>query len=446
MDGHRTDTGCFLPNPQDTKRQAQARRKRITSQVVTALKPPARGNQVVWDNDLTGFGARITAAGAVSFVLRYVVNGQERRYTLGKHPDLSPGAAREQATILRGRIATGEDPMEARREAREAATVAELCEDYLDRHARPKKRPKSVEGDEQLIRLYIKPKLGARKVSAIGRRELDELHQSLKEQRYQANRLIALLSKMFALAVAWGWRPDNPAKGIGRFSEDRRERWLTAEELGRLSKALKGYPDRRIADALRLLVLTGARRGEVLSATWDQFDLGRGVWTKPSHHTKQKKTEHVPLSGEARLLVSGLRESAVRMLGGEDKLTGFPFLFPGNVAGQPLREMKGAWAKICQTAGLPSVRIHDLRHTYASHLVSGGHSLPLIGKLLGHTQASTTQRYAHLADDPLRKATEEFGAIFGKAGRSRKRQEGQIKTVKRSGKVLPFTIQARTKS
>jgi integrase len=431
MDGHRADRQTFLSEGISDGKNRPAARKRITSQVVTGIKAPVVGNRVVWDTDLTGFGARITSAGAVSFVLRYVLNGRERRYTIGKHPDLSPSAARERATVLRGRIAAGEDPMETRREARDAATVGELCDDYLDRHARPKKRPESIEGDERLIRLYVKPKLGSRKVSAIGRRDLDEIHQALKAHPYQANRLLALVSKMFSLAVAWGWRLDNPAKGIERFAEERRHRWLSADELGALSKAINTYPDRRIADALRLLILTGSRRGEVLNATWDQFDLTRGVWTKPSHHTKQKKTEHVPLSGAARLLVSGIRERAIKALGDEAKLKNFPFLFPGKADGKPLRELKGAWKTICTTAGLKAVRVHDLRHTYASHLVSGGHSLPLVGRLLGHTQAATTQRYAHLADDPLRKATEEFGSIFGKAGRKRARP-------KSSAKVLPF--------
>lgn len=418
MDGHRTDTAFLLERCADGKRAVRANRtKRITNQVVTALKPPRAGNRIVWDSDLTGFGVRVTAGGAISFVLRYVLNGRERRYTLGKHPDLSPGAARELATVLRGQVAAGKDPMAARQDAREAPTMADLCDDYLERHARPKKRLKSVKGDEQLIRLYIKPKLGARKTSAIGRRELDNLHQSLKAYPYQANRLLALLSKMFSLAVAWSWRLDNPAKGIGRFAEGRRDRWLSTDELGSLSKALQTYPDERVRNALKLLILTGARRGEVLSATWDQFDLERAVWTKPSHHTKQNKTEHVPLSGAARLLVSEMRAKLVKTLGDEAKLKDFPFPFPGDKAGKPLKELNGAWQKICATAGLEDVRMHDLRHTYASHLVSGGHSLPLVGRLLGHTQASTTQRYAHLADDPLRKATEEFGTIFQNAAK-----------------------------
>lgn len=370
------------------------------------------GNRVVWDRDLTGFGVRITAAGKVAFVLRYVLNGRQRSYTIGKHPDLSPGAARERATALRGRVAGGQDPLEARRDAREAPTVNELCDDYLDRHARPKKRPKSVKGDEQLIRTYIRPKLGSRKVAAIGRRDVDELHQSLKTHPYQANRLLALVCKMFNLAVAWGWRSDNPAKGIGRFAEDRRQRWLSADELQALAKALAIYPDKRVAAAVLLLILTGARRGEVLNATWDQFDLARAIWTKPSHHTKQKKTEHVPLSAPALALVSELKQSAIKSLDSDKALEDFPYLFPGDAEGKPLQDIKKAWASFCETAALEGVRLHDLRHTYASHLVSTGHSLPLIGRLLGHTQPATTQRYAHLADDPLRKATEEFGSLL----------------------------------
>ena len=339
MDGHGTDTEFFSADRPDGKADT-GKTRRITNQAVMSLRPPAKGNRVVWDRDLTGFGVRMTAAGAISFVLRYVINGRERRYTIGKHPDLSASAARELGTVLRGRIVAGLDPLDERRESREAATVAELCNDYMDRHAKPKKRPASIRADEQLIRLYIKPKLGARKVIAIGRRDLDEIHQALGEHPYQANRLLALLSKMFSLAVAWGWRGDNPAKGVERFAEHRRERWLQANELGALSKAIEVYPDRRIADAIRLLILTGSRRGEVLNATWDQFDLARAVWTKPSHHTKQNKTEHVPLSGPARLLVSDIRDRAIKTLGDEAKLKDFPYLFPGDKDGQAPARVK----------------------------------------------------------------------------------------------------------
>jgi integrase len=423
-----------MGTPQAKIQDQEAKQQRITRQLVVDLSPPKAGNRVVWDCDVTGFGVRITSAGALAFVLRYVINGRERRYTIGKHPDVTVAKARDTAVILRGHIAAGSDPLETRTEAREAPTVAVLCDDYLERHARPKKRGLSVKQDERIINRLIKPKLGNRKVASISRRDVDELHQDLTGKPYQANRLLALLSKMFSLAVLWGWRPINPAKGIERFHEDKRDRWLSAEELTRLTSAIKGYPDKRVANAVRLLMLTGARRTEVLTATWDQFDLARRVWTKPSHHTKQKKTEHVPLSGPALALVSGMKSDLIKKLGSEDDLKTFPYLFPGDADGKPLQDIKKAWAALCTTANIQGARLHDLRHTYASHLVSGGHSLPLVGRLLGHTQPSTTQRYAHLADDPLRKATEEFGVIVTrKAKRVRKN----------SGQVVPFRTSKR---
>src|SRR5262249_53089499 len=158
----------------------------------------------------------------------------------------------------------------------------------LERHG-PKKRESSLCNDRSLLDRFILPRLGAKLVAELSRRDVETLHLSLKETPYQANRAMALLSKMLSLAIRWGWRTDNPVKGIERFPEERRERWLRDNELGRLLEALGRYPDRRVADAIRLLMLTGARRSEVFSATWEEFDLGRGVWTKPSHHTKQKR-------------------------------------------------------------------------------------------------------------------------------------------------------------
>ena len=149
----------------------------------------------------------------------------------------------------------------------------------------------------------------------------------------------------------------------------------------------------------KLLILTGARKGEILHATWDQFDLEKGVWTKPSHLTKQKKKEHLPLSIEAIEILETMKSQASSS-----------FLFPGKVEGKSIQEIKKAWDTIRKKSGFPDLRIHDLRHTHASHLVSSGLSLSIVGKLLGHTQASTTQRYAHLADEPLRQAAQLFGS------------------------------------
>jgi integrase len=212
---------------------------------------------------------------------------------------------------------------------------------------------------------------------------------------------------MFSLAVRWEMRADNPAKGIERNNEEKRNRYLVGDELRRLIDALAAYPLQSSANAIRLLLLTGARRSEVLAARWDQFDLENGIWIKPSSHTKQKREHRIPLSAGARLLLVEIKAAA-----GSSE-----FLFPSSLGTMGhLMDVKRAWASISKLAGLTGVRTHDLRHSYASMLASSGLSLPVIGALLGHTQASTTQRYAHLFDDPLRAATERVGVMVTAAG------------------------------
>lgn len=434
---------------------------RITNKLIEGLPIPAKGNKVHWDTETKGLGIRITSKGARAFVLRYVINGRERRYTIGEYapaPGLNASVARTRANELKGLIAKNQDPLEMRVSLREAPTVKALCDDYLERHARPHKRPRSVSDDESMIENHIKPKLGALKVAAVGRRDIEAIHQSLKKHPYRANRVLALLSKMFSLAVEWEWIGRNPSKGVKRFPEEKRERWLTTEELSRLTDALKKSKNQRAANAIRLLTFTGARKGEVLKADWSQIDFERGVWTKPSAHTKQKRTEHVPLSAPALALLSEMQETA---------LPGVPFIFPGDAPKKPLQDFKKEWKNIKSVAtlmvwkdrldgtdivetlakklkrdptiadikafakkqgvelegGLMDVRVHDLRHTYASHLVSSGVSLEIIGRLLGHTQTATTQRYAHLADDPLREATNRMGVIVESAEGKRKTAE-----------------------
>jgi integrase len=263
-------------------------------------------------------------------------------------------------------------------------------------------------------------KLGNVKVSAVSRPDIEKLHISLRDKPYTANRHLALLSKMFSLACEWGWRADNPVRGIPRFHEDRRERWLSEEEMARLWAALEQHPNRRAANAIKLLILTGSRRSEVLSATWDEFDMERGVWTKPSHHTKQKRTEHVPLSGPARALLSAMQAEADPEC---------PFLFPGDASEKPLGDIKKFWQRVRQEVGIEDVRLHDLRHTYASKLVSQNVSLHIVGRLLGHTQPRTTARYAHVDDGALREATEAFGRTVEPIG-----GEGTVVPLQREAK------------
>jgi integrase len=384
---------------------------RITEKTIKSLKPPASGNHVFYDEQIGGFGVRVTASGAISFILTYWTRGRQRRHTIGRHPELNATAAREEAIRLRDSIRRGGDPLGDKEQLRAAPTIADLFEDFIERHAKIYLRPNSIRCYEVMARANILPRIGNIKVSDLRRRDVEDLHQSLKDTPYHANRTRALLSKMMSLAKRWEWRTDNPCEGVPRFREEKRDRWLSTEEIERLCDALDRHPNQAAANAIRLMLLTGARRGEVLTAVWDDFNLELGVWTKPSHHTKQKRTEHVPLSPPALQLLVAMKER-----------TTTSYLFPGKVPGKPLQEIKRVWSTLCKQAQIENVRLHDLRHTYASHLVSSGLSLPIVGRLLGHTQPQTTARYAHLADDPLRQATNRFASIVA-AARSRKRAD-----------------------
>lgn len=412
---------------------------KISQRTVKNLAAPEAGSRIVWDSEIKGFGVRVTAAGVASYILDYRVHGRHRRYTIGRHPEWSSEAARGEAASLKPRISRGYDPLHEKELARTEPTISDLGEEYKQR---VKKRPGSLRNDREMLAGIILPKLGKLKVAAVGRRDIEALHQSLKATPYRANRMLALMSHMFTKAIEWKWATGNPARGIPRYHEERRERWLTEEEMRAFTRALDKYEKQErkgttnaqlaksAANALRLLLLTGAREGEVLKANWSEFDLERGVWTKPSHHTKEKKTEHVPLSAEAL--------EVLRKMGGEGA-TG-P-LFPGR-DGKAARVTLGRpWVQICKLAGLtqvivkqgkrrkiikhkPTLRIHDLRHSFASHLVSRGASLQIVGRLIGHTQVATTQRYAHLADSALRDATNIFGNVFATAVQSKDKAEG----------------------
>ena len=377
----------------------------LTEKQLLKLKPPAKGNALYYDGEVRGFAARITAAGAVSFVLNYVTKtGRERRFTLGQHPMMALADARKEAVKLRTEIAEGGDPLDKRKSEREAPTMKELAEDYM-KATETTLRASSRRNNRQMLDGVILPRLGRLQVTAVTRRDIESLHASLSATKYRANRVRALLSTMFTRAIQSEWRKDNPTKGIEKYDEEKRERWLSEEELDRLTDALDAYPYKDAANAIRLLLLTGARKGEVLSATWWDIDLKRETWTKPSHKTKQKKIEHVPLNEVALDLLKAMKP--------EDALA-TDYLFPGKIKGTHLQDLKNDWALLCKTAKLENARLHDCRHTFASHLVSSGVPLATVGKLLGHTQSQTTERYAHLAESPLREATNRMGKLIKK--------------------------------
>jgi integrase len=379
--------------------------ERLTDRVVKSLTRPLTGNRITYDDQVPGFGARITAAGAVSFVLNYrrKGDGRERRHTIGAFPAWGVAAARQRAAELRRAVDSGGDPVGELAAERGAPTVADLCERFTAEHL-PKLRPSTATMYRNMIAGEILPALGAMKVAAVEYEHIDRLLSKIsKRAPYMANRVQALLSKAFALAIKWKWRTDNPVRGVERNQEHKRKRYLSADELARLTQALNEYHSQEIANVARMLLLSGARKTEVLSATWDQFDWDKGLWKKPGSSTKQKTDHEVPLSAPARQLLAKIRE--------QQEATE-RFVFPGPGSRGHRTGIKRDWTRLCALAGISGLRVHDLRHSYASQLASAGYSLPVIGALLGHATPATTHRYAHLSHDPLREATERVGAII----------------------------------
>ncbi len=210
---------------------------------------------------------------------------------------------RKREFMKEGKKLSSADPLGDVETDRASKTMNDLCDRYISDHAEVKKRPKSMKNDKDMIERFIRPRLGKRKVAAIDYSDIDDLHRSLKDTPYQANRVAALLSKMFSLSIRWKYRTDNPCKGVERYQEHKRERYLTIDELQRVLRALAEHSNQQSANAVRLLILTGARKTEVLSAPWKQFNLATGIWTKRSAHTKQKKDHILPLSAPARALL-----------------------------------------------------------------------------------------------------------------------------------------------
>jgi integrase len=381
---------------------------KLTDNLLRNLATPERGSKIHWDDAVKRFGIKVTPAAAKSFVLAYrrKADGRQREYTIGSFPDWGTTAAREEAKRLKRAIDGGADPVGEQEETRAAPTVADLAARF-ERDYLPRKRPSTQRVYIQQIRTDILPAFGKMKVAAVTHADTDGFHHRLSARApTDANRTIAVLSRMFNLAIRWGWRIDNPCKGVERNQENKRHRYLTTAELARLSAALGSLSDQNAANVVRLLLLTGARQGELLAARWADIDLQAGVWVKPASTTKQAAVHRVPLSAAAVQLLTEMRTQAA-----DDA----EWIFPARGGGHR-SHVNEAWIRIRKGAELDGVHLHDLRHAYASILASAGLSLPVIGALLGHATPVTTARYAHLFDDPLRQATERASAIItGKA-------------------------------
>jgi integrase len=384
---------------------------RLTNKFVTGLA----GGEMWWDDDpkATGFGVRSYPGGGRSFFIDYRLAGDQLRYTIGPFPRWSAEAAREEAKKLRKQIDRGEDPAGNKRERRTAPTVQDLVDRYIADHLPKKTGDAHRKADERRVLAEIAAKLGKHtKVVDIHGGDIAEMHRRITEsgRPVRANRILAIASKMFSLALVpkagetLPWRNavlGNPCKGVERNHEEPKERFFSQSELTAISDALAKYPG-VAADCVRLVMLSGCRPAEAMKATWDEFDKEPGYWIKPSAHVKARRVHKLPLSPAAIELVDRLRT----------KRKG-NWVFPGDKPGEHLAALWHVWHFVREEAGLgKDARAYDLRHSFASVGAGGGLSLPIIGRLLGHTQPRTTQRYAHLADDPLREAATKITTVI----------------------------------
>ena len=380
-------------------------RKRITKRTVDAMRP-AEETWFLRDSDLPGFGVRITPAGVRTYVVEWKRAGRSRRLSIGRHgAPWTPEGARREAMRLKAEVAAGHDPAETRGAERAAPTVAGLADRFLAEHVQPKCRPTTGAEYARLLRAWVLPTLGRRKVGDVTRADVARLHHSMRERPYEGNRALAILGKMFNLAERWGFRPDgsNPCRHVERFREQRRERFLSSAELARLGEVLRRAeredaatlkPAPFAVEAVRLLLLTGCRRNEVLRLKWEDVDLAAGRIRIPDSKTGPKT---IPVSAPAAEVLSRL-----------PRVEGSPYVLPGRSEAGHLTQLRASWVRIREAAGIADVRLHDLRHSFASVAAGGGESLLLIGGLLGHKRPTRTARYAHLADDPQRAAAERI--------------------------------------
>jgi integrase len=413
---------------------------KLTAELIEKTPAPTKGSKLLWDtghrDSVKGFAFRVFAptplhpGGARSFLISYRIAGAEKRFTLGSFPTWTVTAARAEAKELRRRIDLGEDPAGAKREARDAPTVRDLIDRFIRDHLPT--MASGAPGHRRRDVLKMLNEIGSllgerRRVVDIHYGDIEHLHRKITNgeddtdpRPIRANRTLAMCSTMFGLALkplhgeVKPWRDQaqgNPCKGIPRNPEEGRERFFSTAELATISEALTEYHDGKssAADCLKFCMLTGCRPGEAKQAKWSEFDSEPGFWIKPSSHVKQRKTHKVPLSPPAMQLLAKLRKGRRNS----------PWTFPGSPASQPLRDITRCWDSVRKRAGLGAdAKPYTLRHSFASLGAGGGLSLLIIGKLMGHTQSKTTQRYAHLSDDPQREATTKIGDAIANAGKA----------------------------
>jgi len=376
---------------------------KITKRSVDAATP---GEQefFLWDDELKGFGLRVYPSGRKIYLAQFRAGGRLRRVNIGPHGALTPDDARTEAMKHLSTVRLGGNPAAERDRRKASPTMKKFGQRFLEEHVAVHCKPTTQTEYKRSIDLFINPKLGTHRIIDVNRADVVELHQSMKTIPYQANRTLGVLSIMFTVAHIWGVRTDgmNPCWKVKRYKEEKRERYLTAEELARLGKVLReSNSEPEAASCIHLLLLTGCRLSEIQKLKWQYVDLKSGVLRLPDSKTGAKL---VPIG-----------QAAIDVLKSVPKIEGNPYVITGHIKGQHLTDMQRPWRRLRKRAGLTDVRIHDLRHSFASDALQIGEDLTMIGRLLGHTQVQTTARYAHLKTDPIRAAADKVSAVIAGA-------------------------------
>ncbi len=402
-----------------------APRFNFTKKALEGLPSPPQGQRFyAYDLKVRGLAVQVTTNGVVSFQLYRKVKGRPERITLGRFPDLTIERARARAAELNNAIAQGANPAEAKRAYKGTPDLTSFANRYLTEYAQDRKKARSTAEDRRILNKTILPAFGSRKVAEVTRADVLKLHASMRATPYQANRVVALLSKMFNLAEAWGLRPDssNPCRHVARFKEAKRERFLSSAELACLGKVLTEAERYEVESpsavaAIRLLLFTGCRLSEILTLRWQEVDSERTCLRLADSKTGAK--------------VVHLNAPALEVLAGLKREEGNPYVIAGPKQGAHLNDLETPWQRIREGAGLPEVRLHDLRHSFASVGAGARLGLVIIGKLLGHTQPATTARYSHLDADPLKQASEAIGQRIAAALKGKR---AKVVTIQRTKK------------
>ena len=376
---------------------------KLTKRTVDAISPTG-ADHFVWDQHLAGFGVRVSPKGQKSFLIQYRYQGRTQRMRLGRLGLITADDARKKARILLGEAEAGKNPALAASTRRKAPKLNEVSERFIKEHVKIRLKPSTQQNYISVLKNYVLPVLGHKRITDITLADLSALHTSLSKKPSQANRSVLVMSKLLNLSEQWGLRTmgSNPCRHIQLFKDKKRNRFLDKLELKRLWTTLdEAYDEGMVGlyalNAYKLLILTGCRLGEIQTLKWSYIRGNRVEF--PDSKTGYKR---LPLNA-----------AAMEILRQTPKQDGNPYVICGEKVGTHIVNLQKSWRRIRVKAGLDDLRIHDLRHTFASQAVMNGTPLAMVSKLLGHKKITTTMRYAHLADSELLEASEGIGLLLG---------------------------------